>query len=134
MIAQTKKAIKNEVKRFLLGSSNNRRSIGEQKALRALRFGDHKNVKRSEDRFPLKVRKMMTPEARIAMRSSEEVIIGLVNYSVTKAGKPGGGEMSQQHKNIRAKLLRLSQAKGKKSEPAYMKSAGGFINSCSGPS
>ena len=39
--AQTKKVIKNEVNSLLFGSSNNRREIGEKKALRALRLGDH---------------------------------------------------------------------------------------------
>ena len=69
--AQTKKAIENEVNSFLLVSSNKRRLIGEQKTLRALRLGDHEDAKKSEDRIPLKVWKMMTPESRIAMRSGE---------------------------------------------------------------
>ena len=48
-------------------------------------------MKNSEDRVPLKVWKMMTPEANIAMRSGEEVRVGLVKYISAKTGKPGGG-------------------------------------------
>ena len=47
MTAQTKRAIENEVNSLLLGSSNKRRWISEQKVLRALRLGDHKDVKKS---------------------------------------------------------------------------------------
>ena len=64
MTAHTKKAIENEVNILLLGSSNKRRAIGEQKTLRALRLGDHENANKLEDCTPLKVWKMMTSEAR----------------------------------------------------------------------
>ena len=65
MTAQTKKAIKNEVNSLLLGSSNKRRAIGEQKTLRDIRLGDHEDAKKSEDRITLKVWNMMTPESNI---------------------------------------------------------------------
>ena len=45
--AQTKKATKNEVSSLLLGSSNKRRVVVEQKTLHALRLVDHKNMKKS---------------------------------------------------------------------------------------
>ena len=47
--------------------------IDEQTTLHAIRLGDHEEANKSEDRIPLKVWKMMTPEARISMRSGEEV-------------------------------------------------------------
>ena len=96
-------------------------------------MGDHEN-KNTEEHIPLKVWKMTTPEARIAIRSGEEVNIGLVKDSATKTGKPGGGKMSQHHKNSRVKFLRLSQSEGKKNEAAFMKSVDEFINNCGGPS
>ena len=77
---------------------------------------------------------MMTPESRIAMRSGEEVNIGLVKDSAAKTGKHGRGKMSQQHKKNRVKLPRLSQAEGKKNDASYMKSVENFINDCDGPS
>ena len=48
---------------------------------------------------------MMTPESRIAMRSGEEVNIGLVKDSAAKTGKHGGGKMYQQHKKNHDKFL-----------------------------
>ena len=67
------------VNSLLLGSgSNKRRTIGEQKTLRAPRLSDHRDKNMSEERIPLKFWKMMTPESRIAMRSIEEVNVGLV--------------------------------------------------------
>ena len=51
----------------------------------------------------------MTPEARIGMRSGEEVKIILVKDSGAKEVKRGGGKMSQQHKNSRGKVLQLTQ-------------------------
>ena len=57
---------------------------------------------------------MMTPESRIAVRSGEEVNVGLVKDISAKMGKYGGGKMSQHHKNNPAKFLQLSQAEGRK--------------------
>ena len=56
----------------------------------------------------------MTPEASIAVRSVEEVKIGLVKDSAANTGKHGGGGISQHHKKNRAKFLPLTQAGGKK--------------------
>ena len=119
---------------LLLGSSNKKREIGEKKALRAIRLVDQEDAKKSEDRVPLKVWKMMIPGARISKRSSEEVNIGLVKDSSTNMDKPGGGKMSQQNKKSRAKFLQPTQAEGKKNDATYMKSVDGFIKDCSGPS
>ena len=102
--------------------------------MRAIRLGDQEDAKKSEDHVTLKVCKMMNPEARISMRSGEEVKIGLMKGSSAKTGKPGGGKMYQQHKKSRAKFLRLIQAEVKKNEAAYMKSVDKFINNCGCPS
>ena len=75
---------------------------------------------------------MMTPDARIAMRSGEEVMIVIVKDSTAKTGKPGSSKMSQHHKKDRAKFLVLSQAEGNKKDNVYMKSVDGFINECGG--
>ena len=88
-----------------MGSYNKRRAIGEQKTLCVIRLGDHEDAKKSEDRIPLKVWKMVTPEARIAMHSGEEVNIGLVKDRAAKTGKHGGGKMYQQHKKNHDKFL-----------------------------
>ena len=134
MTAQTRKAIKNELKSLLLGSSNNMTAIGEQKIIHAHRLGDNEDAKKLEDRIPLKVWKMMTLESRIAMRSGEEVEIGLVKDSAAKTGKRVGGKMSQQHKNNCSKFLQLTQSEGKKNDAAYLKSVEEFINGCGGTS
>ena len=126
--SQTKRAIKNEVNRLLSGSSNKRRAIGEQKALRALRLGEHEDMKKSEDRVTLKVWKMMTTAARISMQSSEGINIGLVKYSSENTGKPGGMNIYQQHMNNCDKFLQLTQSEGEKNEAAYMKIVDKFIN------
>ena len=48
MITQTKKAIQNEVNILLLGSSNNKKAIGEQETLGALMLCEHEDKKTSE--------------------------------------------------------------------------------------
>ena len=118
MTVHTKKAIENVVNRLLLGSGyNNRRSTGGQKPLRALWLGNNEDKKTQEERSPLKVWKMMTPEARIAMRSGEEVDIVLVRDSGTEEVKRGLGKMSKQHKKVRDKLLQMTHSEGKKMTP-----------------
>ena len=135
MTAQTNKAIESEVNSLLLVSgSNNKRATSEKKELYDIRLGEREDGKKSDGRIRLKVWKMMTHEARIAMRSGEEVKIGIVKDSAAKTGKPVGGKMSQDHKKSRAKFLRLSQSEGKKNEAAFMKSVDEFINNCGGPS
>ena len=68
----------------MVSGSNKRRATSEPKALRAFRSGGHEDEKKSEEHIPLKVWKMLTPESRIAMRSGEEVNIGLVKYCEAK--------------------------------------------------
>ena len=110
MTSQNKKAIKNKVNSLLLGiGSNKRREIGEQKTLRAIRLGDHKYKKTQEELIPIKVWKTMTPEARIAMSSGEEVNIGLVKDRTAKMVKHRGGNMPQQQNKARAKFPRINQ-------------------------
>ena len=134
MTAQTKKAIKNEVNSVFLGSgSNKRRATGEQKALHALRLGDHEDKKIQEERITLKVWKMMTPEARTAMRSDEEVKIGLAKNSGEKDVKYRGGKMYQHNKKACGKLPRLNHSEKKKNDASYMKSLEEFITKCGGP-
>ena len=80
-----------EVNSLLLGiGSSKRRAAGEPKAMRVFKLGGHEE-KRSEGRIPLKVWKILTPEARIAMKSGEEVKIGLVRDGSAKENKRGGG-------------------------------------------
>ena len=80
-----------EVNSLLLGDgSNNRRATSEHKVLRAFRLGGHEDEKKSKELIPLKVWKMLTPEARIAMRSGEAVNIELVKDSGVKEVKRGG--------------------------------------------
>ena len=118
MTAQIKKAIENEVNSLLLGSgSNKRRATGEQKALRAIRLGDQKDNKTQEERITPKVMKMMPPEARISIRSGEEVKIILVKDICEKEVKYGGVKMSQQHKRACGKLLLLTHSEEKKMTP-----------------
>ena len=134
MTAQTKKTINNDVNSLLLGSSNMRRGIGEQKTLHDIRLCDHEDAKKSEDRIPLKVWNLMTPEARIAMRSGEEVKIRLVKNSAAKTVKHGRGKIYQHQKKNRAKFLQLTQAEGKKNDALYMKSVDKFITNQGSPS
>ena len=116
-----------EVNSLLLGSGcNKRRSTGEHKELRALRLGGNKDEKKSEESIPLKVWKILTPETKIAMRSGEEVKIGLVKDS-------GANEVKHGDKKSCCKFLRLNQSKGKKNEASLMKSVDEFITRCGGP-
>ena len=82
--------------------------------MRDLRLGENEEKKMQEECIPLKVWKIMTPEARIAMRSGEEVSIGLVKDSGANEVKREGGKMSQQHKKSCGKFLRLTQSEGEK--------------------
>ena len=81
-----------EVKSILLGNgSNKRRAAGEQKAMHIFRLGGHEDKKNSEECIPLKVCKILTPKARIAMKSGEEVKIGIFKDGSAKETKHGGG-------------------------------------------
>ena len=77
---------------------------------------------------------MMNPDSRIAMRSGKEVKIGLVKNSATKTVKYGGGNMYQQNKKARAKLIQLTQVEGYKNGASYMKAVDKFITECGGTS
>ena len=66
---------------------------GEPKAVRVFILGGHEDEKNFEDCIPLKVWKMLTPESRTAMKSGEELNIGLVKNGSVKETKRGGGNM-----------------------------------------
>ena len=97
-------------------------------------LGGHEDEKKSEERIPLKVNKILTPEARIAMRSGEEFKIGLVKDSGAKKVKCGGGEMSSHHKKACGKFLRLTQWEGNKNDASFMKRVDEFITGYGGSS
>ena len=104
-----------EINRLLLGNgSNKRRATGEPKALREFRLVKHEEEKKSEELTLLKVWKILTPEARIAMRYGEEVKIGIVKDGGTKEIKHRGGKMYPHQKKDRTKFLRLTQSERKK--------------------
>ena len=131
MTAQTRREIDNEVKSLLSGSgSNNRREAGELKALRALKLGDPEEAKKSKYCIPLKVWKMMNPKYRTAMRSVEEVKIGIVKDNTVNMGRPAGWKISQQHKKIRAKFLQITQTEVNKNYTSFMKNVDEFILDC----
>ena len=95
-----------EVKSLLLGSGyNKRRATGEPKAILAFRLGGHGDEKNSEECFTLKVWKMLTPESKIAMKSGEEVNIGIAKDGSTKETKHGGGTISSHQKKDSTKFL-----------------------------
>ena len=74
-----------ELNILLLGSGSNKRSeTVKQKPLREFRLGGHEDDNNSEESILLKFWKILTPEARIAVRSGEEVNIGLINDSSAK--------------------------------------------------
>ena len=110
--------------------SNKRRATGEPKAMRAFNMGGHKE-NNSDERITLKVRKMLTPKDRLAMKSGEEVKIGIVRDGGAKENKRGGGKLSLKHKNIRNTFLCFNQTDGRKTEPAFIKSLDELIIGCS---
>ena len=73
---------------------------------------------------------MLTPKARLAMKSGEEIEIGLVRDGSAKENKREGGKLSSQHKNTRNKFLRFTQTEGKKNDPYFMKGLDEFIMGC----
>ena len=74
------------------------------------------------------------PESRIAIKSGEEVRIGIVKYGSVNKTKLGGGDMSLHHKKACTKFLQLNQSEGKKNDASFMKSVEEFITRCGGPS
>ena len=92
MTAQTKRATNEEVNSLLLGKgSNKRRATSKNKALRALKLGGPEEEKRSKNRIPFKVWKMLRPEAKADLRRGDEVKIGLVQDNAVNTGSPRGG-------------------------------------------
>ena len=80
-----------EVNSLLLGDgSNNSRASSDQKVLHAFMLGGHEDENHTKELITLKVWNMLTPEARIAMRSGEAVNIELVKDSGAKEFKRGG--------------------------------------------
>ena len=70
-MAQTKIAIDDEVNILLLGKGLIKsRATGEAKAVHAFKLGSPEDEKRSEDCFPFKVWKFLTPDAQVALRQS----------------------------------------------------------------
>ena len=102
--------------------------------MREFRLGGHEDDNNSEESILLKFWKILTPEARIAVRSGEEVNIGLINDSSAKEFKRGGGEMYSHHKKACTKFLRLTQSEGKKNDASLMNSVDEFITGCGGTS
>ena len=66
------------------------------------------------------------------MRSVEEVKIGIVKDNTVNMGRPAGWKISQQHKKIRAKFLRVTQTEGNKNYTSFMKNVDEFILDCVG--
>ena len=77
---------------------------------------------------------MMTPEASITMRSSEEVNIGVVKDGGAKQIKRGGGKMYSHHKKVRTNFLQLTQSEGEKNYASFMNSVDECITRCGSPS
>ena len=122
-----------EVNSTLLGNgSNKRRAAGEQKAMRTFRLGGREDEKSSEERIPLKVWSILTTKSGIAMKSGEEVKIGLVKDGSAKETKHVGGGIFSHQKKARTKFLQLDQSKGKKNYASYMKGVDKFITGCGG--
>ena len=68
-VGQNKKYIDMEVNSLLMGSGSNKsRATGEPKEIREFKMGDHKENK-PEKRIPLNVWRMLTPKARLVMKS-----------------------------------------------------------------
>ena len=76
-----------------------------------------KEESRPEERIPFKVWKMLTPEARLAIKNGGEVKIGIVKEVGAKENKRGGGRLYLHHKKLRNKLLRFTLTYGRPSDP-----------------
>ena len=88
---QTKKAIEHEVNCLIMGNcSVKRRSTGEAKAIRGFKSGGHE-ANRSQERVPLKVWRMLSPEAQDLIKAGGEGNIGIVKEDGVKAPMHGGG-------------------------------------------
>ena len=84
-----------EINSLLLGSGFNKRiATREPKLLRKFRLGGHEDEKRPEERIPLKVWNILTPQARIAMKFGEEVNIRLVKDGSVRETKCGGEKIT----------------------------------------
>ena len=129
---QTKKSIEIEVNGLLVGNgSSKRRETGEAKAISGFKLGGQEDS-RLQERIPLKVWKMLTPEARIIIRYGGESKIGIVKKGGAKEHRHGGGEFSSQNKKLRNKLLRLTTNDGKQ-DPSVVKDMNELLQSVGSP-
>ena len=91
MTAHTKRAINDDVNSLLLGTGLNKRiATGNNKEFCALKLDIPEDKKRSKDRSPFKVWKMMTRDAKAVLCQGNKVNIGLVKDNAAKMVRPGG--------------------------------------------
>ena len=83
-----------------------RRATGKAKAIRGFRTGGQEASGLKES-VPLKVWKMLSPDAQDLIRSGREEKIGLVKESRVKANRHGGGKLSKTKKVLRNKFFAL---------------------------
>ena len=97
---QTKKNIGIEVNGLLMGnSSRKRRETGKTKAIRGFKLGGQEESRPSEH-IPLKVWRMLTPEARTIIKEGGEGKIGVVKESGVKENMHGGGNFPHITRNL----------------------------------
>ena len=115
---QTKKAIKNEVNNLLMGNVYvKRRATGKAKAIWGFKLGGQE-ANYLQERVPLKVWRMLYPEAQDLIKAGGEGKIGIVKEGGVKAKRGGGGKLSKTNKSLRTKLLRLCMEDGKQNPNA----------------
>ena len=79
MTAQTKRAVYDEVNNLLLRKgSNERRDTGNNNALRVLKLCVPEEENRSEDCIPFNFWKILNNDAKLVLRCSDKVNIGLL--------------------------------------------------------
>ena len=108
-----------------------RRATGEAKAIWGFKTGGQE-ANGSKERVPLKVWKMLSPDAQDLIISGGEGKIGLVKEAGVKANRHGGGKFSKTNKILRTKFLRLCMEDGKES-PTSSKALDQLIRSVGEP-
>ena len=73
---------------------------------------------RSQERVPLKVWRILSPEAQALIKDGGERNIGIVKEGGVKEKRHGGGELSKTNKSLRTKFLRLCMEDGKQNPTA----------------
>ena len=101
--------------------------------MHALKLGDQEYEKRSEDRFPFKVWKILTTDAQADLRQVDSAKIGLVKDNTVKTSKPWGGDIYSHHNNSQAKFLCINKLEDWKNDSVYMKEVDNFISGCDIP-